>query len=202
MMRVYVDVRELGGRAVSLLREKLVNRAELHELIADAAEENVREHLRGLNTRSPNTNFYGKAARAVSSKSDDKEAVVTISHRGFAQRYYGGRILPKNVKHLALPTEHVPVVNFVRLAPRDAGPLAFIPRLGGPNVTAGYLVEGEEKRITRGKNKGKKRIAPKKGGKMMYVLRGWVDQDPDPTVLPSNDELTEGGVEALRDYLA
>lgn len=43
-------------------------------------------------------------------------------------------------------------------------------KLGGGD-TVGYLVEGEEKVITRGPNKDKKRIVPKKGGSLMYTLR-------------------------------
>ena len=72
-----------------------------------------------------------------------------------------------------------------RQKPSEAGILAFIPKRGGPNVTTGYLVEGEEKTITRGKGKGGKRIVPKPGGKMMFVLRGWTDHKADESVLPT-----------------
>lgn len=205
MIRVSVDVRDLTARTyISRVVGRLEDTAALHDAIAAGAEREVRGHIRGLNSRSTNTNFYGKAAGSVESESDAERALITIPHRGFALRYYGGRVVPvtPGIRNLALPTDDVPVVNFVRLIPRDAGPLAFIPRLGGPSVTTGYLVEGEEKTITRGKNKGKKRMVPKKGGKLMYVLRGWTDHEPDPGVLPTDGELAEAGAKAAGGYLS
>ncbi len=204
MMRVYVNITDLGVRAgISLLRERLENQAGIHEAIAEGVGEQTREHVRALRTRSPNTNFYGRAAESLETESNESEAIISIPQRGFALRYYGGRVRPvrEGIKNLALPTENVPVTNFVRLSPRDAGPLAFIPRLGGPNITTGYLVEGVEKTITRGKNKGKKRIVPKVGGKLMYVLRGFTDHEADESIIPTNEKLVDGARNAVRDYL-
>lgn len=204
MIRVSVDVDTIKARiGVERVKERLEDKDSLHRAISAGAEKQVRGHLRGLNSRSPNTNFYGRAADSVEAESDAEGALIRIAHRGYALRYYGGRVVPvtPGIKNLALPTEHVPVVNFVRLRPRDAGLLAFIPRLGGPNITTGYLVEGEKKTLTRGPNKGKERTVPKKGGRLMYVLRGWTDHKADASVLPTDAELTESGVRAARDYV-
>lgn len=55
------------------------------------------------------------------------------------------------------------------------GTLAFIPLHRGQ--TKRVLVEGEEYTISRGKNKGQKGKRPKKGGALLYVLRGAVTQE-------------------------
>lgn len=204
MMRVYVNITDLGARAgISRLRSRLENAVGIHEAIAEGVGEQTREHVRGLRTRSPNTNFYGRAAESLETNANDAEAIISIPQRGFRLRYYGGRVRPvrEGIKNLAIPTENVPVTNFVRLSPRDVGPLAFIPRLNGPSITTGYLVEGVEKTITRGANKGRKRIVPKVGGKLMYVLRGFTDHEPDEAIIPTEEKLVEGARTAVRDYL-
>lgn len=198
-MRVDVRIDDLGASAsLRELLEVMENRAALHENMGEAVKSGVVKHIRSLNTRSPNSSFYGRAARSAEAtplQADGTGATVSIPHRGFALRFYGGRVLPKNVKNLSLPTEHVPMSsgeNEGRMGPRDMGMLAFIAARKGVEGTTGYLVEGVEKLITRGKRKGQMRIAPKPradGGRLMYVLRKWTDHDPDPAVLPTQQEL-------------
>ena len=193
-MKVKVNITDGGLReALDRVRGNLQSAAELHQAMAHGVEESVRGHLLGLNTRSRHTGYYAKASRSVESKWSATEGLVIIPHRGVALRYYGGRVTMKD-RLLALPTDDVPVRGDERMRPGEMKDLAFVPnRKGGPSVTVGYLVEGEVKG---------KRTVPKRGGKLMYVLRGWTDHSPDPTVLPDQDALTAAAAEAAEDYLA
>lgn len=209
MIRVHVRLSGIGADVPGILAA-LADRTDLHDAMRDGAENLVRDHLRGLNGRSPNTSFYGQAAASVESSADAQGATVRVPHRGVALRYYGGTVTAgasisshtgQPTKAIAVPTAKVPVANQRRLAPREAGVLAFIPNRGGDIHTSGFLVEGMLKRITRGKNKGKNRAVPKPGGVMMYVLRRLTTHRADPTVMPTRDALGAAGVAAAEGYL-
>ncbi len=212
MISLSVNLTDLGARSgIAALIAAVEDREGLHDAMAHGVEVGVKAHLDTLNTsRSTRTNFYGKAADSVTRSASAEAGEVIIPHRGIALRYHGGRVTAganisdftgNPTKNLALPTDKVPVRNEMRLRPKDAGLLAFIPNRGGPSVTRGYLVEGEEKTITRGPRKGGKRIVPKAGGVMMFVLRGWTDHDPDPSVLPTEGELGGFATSAGADYV-
>lgn len=181
----------------------LRNKAQLHREMAQGVEAKVSDHLLALNSRSPNTSFYGRAARSTQVTADDGQGVVSITHRGLALRYYGGRVLPQNVKNLAIPSDEVPLAgNEGRKGPREMGLLAYIPKRGlGVSATTGYLVEGEEVVIQRGKRKGQTRTAPKKGGKLLYTLAAWTDHNADESVLPATAVLLESATDAAYDYI-
>ena len=65
----------------------------------------------------------------------------------------------------------------------------------------GVLIEGEEKEITRGKRKGGKRIVPRPGGKVLYVLVSWLDFQPDESVLPTLIAMQASARESALAYL-
>jgi len=213
MLSVEVNIRDQASPALRELLGVLENRQALHENMGEAVKAGVVKHLRGLNSRSPNTSFYGRAARSAETeplRADGAGATWSITHRGMALRFHGGRVLPVNVKNLALPTKNVLLSsgeNEGRKGPREMGLLAFIPnrKSQGVSVTTGYLVEGEQQgTVTRGRRKGQPRIVPKPGGKLLYVLRGWTDHAPDASVLPSVLELhrlaSEGAAAFVRDH--
>jgi len=213
MLRLTVNLEDAAARdTLARLRGRLEDRTDLHEAMAEGAGELVRNHLLDRNTRSPNTGYYGKAARSVETSADGIAARIRIPQAGMALRYYGGRVTAgkstssatgQPTKNLAVPTPHVPVRNGERLRPGEMRDLAFIPnRKGGVSVTTGYLVEGIAKRITKGPNKGKERIVPAPNGRRFFALRGWTDHQPDPGVLPTESELTTAAVDAAVGYLA
>lgn len=203
MLEVKVNLDDAGAKAVlAQINGIPAARQELHAAMAVAVEENVRGHLLGLDSRSPNTGYYGKAARSVESTADAGSGTVTIPHRGMALRFYGGRVNPVTVRNLALPTANVPIRGGERKRPGEMKDLAWIPKRGGPDVTTGFLVEGETKLILRGPRKGQQRIAPKKGGKLMFVLRGWTDHAPDTGVIPDIPALSAAAQSGAEDYLA
>ena len=205
MLSLSVKFDDAGAaRMLVSLRGDLETRAELHRAMAVAVEESVRAHLIARSAaKSPRTGFYGKASRSVESHATADAGTVTIPHRGMALRYYGGRVVPVEMKNLALPTANVPIRGDERMRPGEMKNLAYIPcRRHGVNATTGYLVEGVEKTMTKGKHKGKVRLVPKPDGKLMYILRGFTDHAADPTELPPHPAMLAAAASAGGDYLA
>lgn len=201
----------LGG--AEILRAAVTDAQGLHEAMAGAVELTVGDHLQALNSRSPNTDYYASAARGVETEASKERALIRIPKLGYPLRYYGGTVSPgksisshtgKLTTALALPTDDVPVVGPQdgrhRQRPADAGLLAFLPARNSTK-SVGYLLEGEEKVITRGKRKGKTRIAIKPGGKLLYVLAKEAVHQADESVLPTNATMTEAAAGAVSDYL-
>jgi hypothetical protein len=212
MMRITLDLRTAAAQAVlSRLAASLQDRTDLHEAIAEGTGELTRRHLLDRNTASPNTNYYAKASRSVETSFDAVAATVRIPHTGIALRYYGGRVTAgksissatgRPTRNLAVPTPDVPVRGGERLRPNQIPDLAYIPtRKGGVSITTGYLVEGYRKTLTKGPRAGQTAIVPKPGGRLMFVLRGFTDHAPDPTVIPTPDELITAARQAATDYL-
>lgn len=196
MLTVTVNLNAAGAmHGIAAVMQCMEHPTEINRNMAGAVETMVRDHLLGLNSRSPHTSFYARAARSTEVSADDSGAMVRVTHRGIALRYYGGHVVPitPGVKNLALPTEHVPVLGGEeRARPMEMGILAYIPkRDGGP--TTGYFVEGEG--IT-GKRSHKERIVPKKGGHLLFVLRSWTDHDEDQSVLPAILEMQQAATAA------
>lgn len=203
MLSVDVKYEDSGAAAMlARLRSLPRERGELHQAMAAGLEGKVRSHLQGINTRSPHTGFYGKAARSVESSADSDAGLVRVPHRGAALRFYGGRVQMKD-RLLALPTKEVPVRGGERMRPGEMTDLAFVPnRKGGVSVTRGFLFEGERFTPQSGKHKGQARLRRKPGGKLLFVLRAWTDHEPDPTVLPGRDAMTAAARAAGEDWLA
>lgn len=200
MITLKVKITDHGVREkLAGFQQALADKEVLHTAMAAGVETSVRAHLRSINSRSPNSDYYSKAARSVEVEADASHALVRVPRTGMALHYYGGQVLPgksissftgKPTVALAIPTDNVPRQGEEneRASPREMGILAFIlafiPARNRPG-SVGYLVEGEEKQITRGPRKGGRRIVPKKGGQLLFVLRSWTDHDPDESVLPS-----------------
>jgi len=160
----------------------------LGKVLGRATANALRSHFRSLNASRPNkiggkrTNFWSRVAESVQNPQTQAGGItVAISHPHIAQRLFGGTISPRKKKSLAIPTSPKSYGTYARIYP---GKLAFIPGTGG--TTRGYLVEGQEQTITRGKRKGGKRTIPKPGGALLYVLKSSVTQRPDPSVLPKS----------------
>ena len=213
MLRLQVNLQDAGARAgIAAIIRACENRAELNRAMGERVEDATRTHLQELSARrSPHTGFYGKAAQSVELSSDADAAEIRIPHPGMALRFYGGTVTGgssissftgRPTKSQALPTENVPVRNGRRLAPREAGILAFIPTRRGNIHTSGVLVEGVMKDVTRGPRKGQKRAVPKPGGKVMFILRRLTRHKADPTVIPSVATLLRLASEGAADYIA
>jgi hypothetical protein len=187
MLNVEVKITDSGLLAkLEKLQGDVQGTTELNQAMAQGVETTVFEHLMSLNSRSPNTGFYAKAARSTQSRWDAEYGTVTIPHRGTALRLYGGRVNMKDV-HLALPTEHVPIRGDERMRPGEMNDLAYLP--AGKNAapgTTGYLLEGIL-------NKSGTRYVPKPE---------YTDHDPNPEVMPTHEVLENSAGTAARSHLA
>lgn len=183
----------------------------INEGIGARAEELVRSHLLALNTRSTNTDFYARASRSVSASANADTAIIKIDTAGIRLRYIGGRVVPgktvssatgKPTRALAIPTANVPVKNHLRLLPSRIPDLAFqrAKKNAGGGKTIGYLVEGMEITILRGQHAGQKRMVPKPGGKLMFVLRTETKHQADDKILPTDAELLDAARAAIDEY--
>lgn len=159
----------------------------LGKVLGRAASNELRKFYRELNAKRPNklggkrSNFYSRVAEAVQQAVPGNGTLtIRVSHPHIAQRLYGGTVQARKGKYLAIPVHASGYGVYARIYP---GTLAFIPARGG---RGGYLVQAEEKTITRGPRKGGKRKAAKPGGAMIYVLKGAITQRADPTVLPAS----------------
>lgn len=208
MISITVNIENIVSGTLEKLGDALKDKEMLHDAIRAEAEAVVKAHLLALNTRSPHTGYYAKAAAGVNSRADAAAATIIIQAAGIGLRRYGGTVTAgKNTsshtgqptKAIALPTKHVPIINQNRARPADML-LAYIPNRKGGD-TSGYLVEGEERLVKKGKRKGQYITVPKPSGKMMYVLRKRTTHSANPAVLPTDDELQAVAAQAIRELL-
>lgn len=196
-------------RLVTALRE---SGQELHENMAMGVEAAIKDHLqaRGYVGRvnslgGKSTGFWGKVSNSIESHAQSDSAVVRIPHRGAALRYYGGVVKQRpSGPLLSIPVHPSAYNTFARTYKKV--PLKFIPARGAKAKagTKGYLVMAREGIAQGGKNKGKriyKAIPPSLGGKIIYVLRTETTHQPDPGMLPTQDELQAAATEAGQAYI-
>lgn len=196
------------------MRAQLGRTDELHEAMAERVQERVVEHIR-TTKQSPNTGWWARVADSVTRTHDATSAMVSVPEAGAALRLYGGTVRQKpGGPLLTIPTEHVPVSNRMRTPARQMGLMAFLPsrRAYGPmrragdsrDDVAGVLVEGERtgRFVKSGKRQGQPVAKPKAGGRVLFILMRQARHDPDPTVLPTDEELAETARKAAFDFVA
>jgi len=148
------------------------------------------------------THFYGGSARGVQSgiqdpKVEGDDAVsVSINSQGLAQRYFGGTITAKNKKWLTIPAIAAAYgrpansfnnLRFVLFRPDLA---ALIEKTPGQPSTLSKQTRKDSKGIYRSAGETSER------GRVVYWLKRSVEQAPDPTVLPTEDEMSQRAIEA------
>ena len=198
-------------QSVRSITQALKNRDGLHRGIAKRAAQDTRDHLqKNYVHRNKRGSFWADVKKSVESVASSTEATVYLRQIGIRLRYYGGEVTPgksisshtgKPTRALAIPSSDVPVQKGRQIRPGRAGLLAFM-RAKTYGETVGYLVEGELIKIGRGKNKGGTRIAPKKGGKILYTLRTITRHKGDPNIIPPDGKLQQGAMEAIRTFLS
>lgn len=196
---------------------RLIDRIEEREPLlagmATAVEQEVRDHLNEKYVpRNKRGNFWERVEKSIEVHTNPKAAEVALTETGIRLRYDGGDVYPgKNparsgpnkgspTKALAVPSDKVPVRRGRQLAPFQGGLLAYI-QAKTAGETVGYLVEGEEKAIGRGPNKGKTHVVPKTGGALMYTLRTVTHHKADKGILPVDSVLLEAMKRAALDHL-
>ena len=132
------------------------------------------------------THFWGDVLRSTQvGPVTDRYGILTIADARVPQKVYGGRIVAKNVRHLAIPI--APEAHGLR--PRqyelEQGVKLFPLKTHSQLLLAQRIGEGY--------------VA---GVKVLYVLKPSVVQQPDPEALPPQRVFEEAVLAAAQDQLA
>lgn len=189
----------------------LEDKAGMHGSIAQAVSVATRGHLTSnyLPRDGPRGDFWADVINSISSTADVAAASVSLNELGIRLRYDGGDVTPgksissytgETTRALAIPSDKVPVAGGRQIRPGRAGILAFI-RKAAAGETIGYLVEGQERIATRGKNKGKPYIEAKPSGSLLYTLRTITRHTGDKNILPAEAALIDAASSAVRKFI-
>lgn len=210
MLKISINVEKEAAEArLAAITSGLADRAGLHASMATAVESTVKDHLTARYVpKNKHGNFWERVRDSIEVRSDENEASVSLVEIGIGLRYRGGEVRPGRnpaasgpnkgglTKALAIPSSSVPVSAGRQLPPARMGLLAFLRKATG-GETVGFLVEGEEKK----NSKGKTYIARKPGGSLLYTLRTVTRHVGDKGILPAESELTAAAGRAARDWI-
>jgi hypothetical protein len=187
------------------------DRAKTNDAIGEAVAELARQRIHDRHiSEETRGNFWERVRNSIENESSADGATVSYNELGIGLRFRGGDVYPgksissytgKLTRALALPTDDVPLINQRPAAPHQAGTLLAFLRAASRGETVGFLVEGMEKEITRGKNKGSRRIVQRPGGDLLYVLKSVTHHRPDPGILPDETAIQFAGQAAVQRLL-
>jgi hypothetical protein len=146
------------------------------------------EQERKNRLRGKRTHFWAEVRQGVQQPALTEGGIlVTINHVGAAQRYYGGTIRPTKKKWIAVPAR----AEAYGRRPEEFSDLHFVFLRG--DLAALVQAEGDT---------GRRSIDAKgAGGGVFWWLKKRVYQKPDPSVLPSSDELQAAATEAGNEHV-
>lgn len=191
-----------GSALPFLTRLKTVSRPEkTNKFAAVGVAVLIKKHLRALEMGRPNkmgfprSHFWSNSAKSVKWSADSQKGQVEVAREGFRQRLYGGIIKPVNVSALTIPIN--PKAYNKRAREFD---LKWVPAApGDPPRVRGYLVKFREGLKRKGvKNKWRvSKFSESRLGEWYYVLLASVTQRPDPSVLPSDEQMTKAALAGI-----
>lgn len=163
-----------------------IQRPGVREAMGQAIGGKLRTHLRRLDRERRNklggrrTNFYGRAVKAVQKPVVLPNGVsVSINHQGLAQRYFGGDIEPVNKDWLTIPAR-------AEAYGMPAGEFSDLKFVKFRSDLAALVQRDQSNLATREED----------GGGIFYWLVKRVHQEADPSVIPTDQELTAAAVAA------
>jgi hypothetical protein len=180
-------IKDTGTPALFALQEQ-TRPSRLQASVGPAVNKLTQQHLTGLGTNKrgwPSTHFWADARRSTHWRPEGSDAVVVgIAKIGVRQRYHGGHIAPVNKGALTIP-----------LTPDAYGHVASdFPGLFLLKTKKGaYLVQHGEQFTAKGNEKRKQESSLK----FLFKLVAGVDQEPDPNVLPTDEEYAIAAGQAI-----
>jgi len=180
-LSVQVEISPETRALLALLTDTPDGRRSVNDAIGRECANITRGHLFDLDAKRHRAHvahrFYATAARATTYEVLDDGPTVRVSKTGFAQRLYGGVILPVNAKALAIP-----------ISPRADGkvPSEFqdLVAIVNPQTKKGVLID------------------PALPDDPLFALCQRVSQAPDPTVLPTDEQYQTAAASVLALLLA
>jgi len=171
-LSIQTEVPHSVGAIVRALTAGL-HATQVNAAVGRRAQQLTKAHIYALaNTRHRENvalNFYEDAADSVTHRDLGGGVELRVDKAGFAQRFYGGKIKAVNYSHLWIP-----------IADESEGKSAgefddLVPIISALTNTGVALKDGEP----------------------LFALVPEVDQDPDPTVLPTESEYSSACTEAI-----
>jgi len=165
----------------------------------------VQQHFLRLNASranplgGPRSNFYAQAARSTRYDVLTDGVIVSVSQVGIRQRLEGGEIVPRNVKYLTIPA----IAEAYGKRAREFPNLVIMWRRIAGERRAIALVEAPATKLEFGKKRkdGTRGVKTDSvGGKIFFWLVKSVTQKPDPTLLPSDQEMIDAATSGANEY--
>lgn len=184
----------MGQAASTMLMTHFAN-----ENNSNAARHKTATHLGAMPTQ-----LFAKFARATHWDVSGNQIIISVSHPAAGQRYRGGRIKPsKNGGFLAIP---INAASYGKMA-REFGRVFAIERLEedvAPDGRAGrYLVLKTDitKPVGRARKDGTRRLKTINPSGVYYRLIRFARQDPDPSVLPTDEQFFAALSAGFREWM-
>jgi len=161
------------------LLRRLGQTAELgREAVGIEINQLLRDHFSALHNRrhrSGGSGFYAKAADSVFHRLAAEGVYVGTRQQGLRQRYHGGPIRPRRSRYLTIPVN----------------PIAYGKRARDSSLGDLFIIRSASGVLLLGKSKGEQFIP-------FFVLLRGVNQNADPSVLPTEQEIGTRSRAALR----
>jgi hypothetical protein len=195
LSEILIAVETLGGEMEGD-QAKVVAGTQLKETVRDylyALETDSVHHRSAQSLGAPITHFYGEAADKVHDPQLEGEGVsVSIESAGLAQRYFGGDIEGDPLLTIPARTE----AYGHRASDFDNLKLIMFPSGSGALVERDATVlRGGKRGAGSGTRKG-----DSLGGLVFFWLVTHVHQDPDETVLPTEEQMIDPIMARLQSY--
>lgn len=196
------------GNAPAVVRAigRAVRPESIKPVIGGAVAKKFRTHLLAVNRAKPNalggtrTNFYASAARSTHLDVVADGVMISVNSVGIRQRIIGGTIRPKTKKYLTLPA--VAEAHGKRASEFDDLVVVFGAR-GQPIALAHALFRRTERQIGSVAIRhriGTTRTGNRHGG-IVFWLRKRIDQQGDPSVVPSGFEIAAAAISAVNAHV-
>jgi hypothetical protein len=193
-----IDVRDRATPAVRALVGGM-RPQQLQPLLGRSARNLTVSHLRAVDAARPNklggerTNFYARAADATQFRVEGDFVIVSINHVGIGLRYFGGTVRPRTRKYLTIPASaeahgkrasEFPDLKFAIVPdPKTGRARAALVRRGANEVS---LI-----RTVRVRGRNVVRRAEQAVGYVVFWLVRETTHQPDPSVLPTQQEFAD-----------
>lgn len=180
--------------------------AQINPIVGRAGVNVTRSHFQALNRERPNalggarTNYYLGAARSAQFREVENGVIVSAAQVGLRLRYYGGRVTAgKTISRITgRPTKYLTIPVHPRAHGKRAGEfdLELVRNhRGEPVALATKSTRGVSLRQTSTGKVTKRAIGQR--GEIMFLLRRSVVHRPDPSILPTLDQLYGAALSAL-----
>lgn len=182
---------------------RLLGKDSVARVVGTACTRLVQDHLNGLGPNKqgwPSTGFYAAAARGTSWDKTDDGVEIHVENENapgaMNQRFHGGTINAKD-KLLTIPARaeayghRATEFTNLRLAVFASGSMALVVGSGG--IRQVNFRTGRERSVVGAGARSESIV--------MFWLKSSVDQDPDPGVLPTSEQLGQAATGAVLEML-